>query len=99
MAYFDCAYAVYLDQIISTYTPRPNSIDDLQSIYFLNYPYCIVTLAKETGNEYQGCTINIVVSAQAVQVRNNDLDKDGNVITELTAANFGDIKGWPEAAE
>lgn len=61
--------------------------------------FSTVTLAAETGNEYQGCTINIVVTADAVQMKNNKLDADGNVITELTAANFDDIKGWPIAAE
>ena len=38
------------------------------------------------GNEYQNCTANIIISAQAVQTANNPIP-DGEDVT--------DIKGWP----
>lgn len=43
-----------------------------------------VHFAPEMGNEYQGCTANIVISAQAVQTANN-----GSTVMEAA--------GWPEA--
>lgn len=46
-----------------------------------------VMFAKEMGNEYQNCTANIIVSAQAVQTANNPIPKGGDV---------SDVKGWPE---
>ncbi len=46
-----------------------------------------VVFAKEMGNEYQNCTTNIIVSAQAVQVANNPVPAGGN---------HTDIKGWPK---
>ncbi len=45
-----------------------------------------VTFAPEMGNEYQGCTATIDVSAQAVQTANN-----GTSATEAS--------GWPESDE
>ncbi len=45
-----------------------------------------VHFASEMGNEYQKCTTNIVVSAQAVQAANNPIPDGGDVT---------DIKGWP----
>ena len=38
------------------------------------------------GNGYQGCTADIIVNAQAVQVKNNPLPASGN---------YADIPGWP----
>ena len=43
-----------------------------------------VHIAPEMGNEYQHCTANIEISAQAVQTANN-----GNTVMEAA--------GWPEA--
>ena len=45
-----------------------------------------VSFAPEMGNEYQDCTANIVISAQAVQTANN-----GQSILEA--------QGWPENEE
>ena len=46
-----------------------------------------VMFAKEMGNEYQNCTTNIIISAQAVQVTNNPIPDGGDV---------RDITGWPK---
>lgn len=43
-----------------------------------------IHFAPEMGNEYQNCTANIVISAQAVQTANN-----GSTVMEAA--------GWPEA--
>ena len=45
-----------------------------------------VTFAPEMGNAYQGATADIVVSAQAVQVKNNPKPQGGT---------YADIPGWP----
>lgn len=51
-----------------------------------------VTIDPDMGNEYQHCTIEIHVEAQAVQVKNNEVD-----------ANYGGdytkIQGWPAEPE
>ena len=47
-----------------------------------------VTFAPELGNEYQGCTAQVIVTAQAVQAANNPIPEGG------TAEN---ISGWPAA--
>lgn len=46
-----------------------------------------VFFAEQMGDEYQDCTANIIVSAQAVQTANNPIPAGGNVT---------DVKGWPE---
>lgn len=43
-----------------------------------------VSFSAQMGNEYQNCTANIIISAQAVQTANN-----GNTVQEA--------QGWPEA--
>ena len=43
-------------------------------------------------NSYQGCTVNIAVSAQAVQVKNND---SNGTLTELDSTNYTSVLGWP----
>lgn len=48
-----------------------------------------VELDENVGNEYQNCTIRINITAQAVQVKNNDM------VTVLTAENYSAILGWP----
>ena len=45
-----------------------------------------VGFAPEMGNAYQGCTANVTVEAQAVQVKNNPLPAGGD---------FSKIPGWP----
>ena len=50
-------------------------------------PFDAVTFAAKAGNEYQGCTIDIDVEAQAVQVKNNEIPAGGSVL---------DVQGWPE---
>ncbi len=50
---------------------------------------------EEMDNDYQNCTVNIAISAQAVQVANNP--RDG--IEALTAENLAQVKGWPSPVE
>lgn len=45
-----------------------------------------VRFAKEMGNEYQNCRIEIDIDAQAVQTANNPIPAGGDV---------SDIPGWP----
>lgn len=45
-----------------------------------------VYFSDKASNEYQECTINVIVYAEAVQTANNPIPDDG-VVT--------DIKGWP----
>ena len=51
-----------------------------------------VTFSGTMDNSYQNCTAYVHVSAQAVQVKNNNND---GALTELTAANYSQVKGWP----
>ena len=53
-----------------------------------------VTFAPDMSNAYQGCTVTITVSAQAVQVKNNASD-----LTQLDTSNYTQVKGWPADAE
>lgn len=53
-----------------------------------------VTFDPGMPNEYQGCTVNVNVFAQAVQVKNNT-GAGETPITELTASNYTQIAGWP----
>ena len=46
-----------------------------------------VTFTPKLGNEYQGCTVYIDVTAEAVQLANNPLPESGR---------HEDIPGWPE---
>lgn len=55
-----------------------------------------VKLNELLPNAYQGCVVNIDVTAEAVQVKNNN---NGGELTELTAENYADVLGWPAAAE
>ncbi len=50
---------------------------------------------EEMDNTYQNCTVNIAISAQAVQVANNP--KGG--IEILTAETLANVKGWPTPVE
>lgn len=40
------------------------------------------------GNEFQGATVKVIVSAQALQARNNPIPEGGTT---------ADVQGWPEA--
>ena len=55
-----------------------------------------VRFDESMGNEYQGCTAKVTVSAQAVQVKNNQGTDPDAPITLLTQDNYKEIKGWPE---
>lgn len=46
-----------------------------------------VCFSSAMGNEYQNCTANILIGAQAVQSANNAIPEGGDVT---------DIPGWPE---
>ena len=59
-----------------------------------------VKLNELLPNDYQGCTVDIVVSAQAVQVKNNNSYTVGDktvVLEKLTADTLEYINGWPAA--
>ena len=49
-----------------------------------------VTFAPTMGNEYQNCTVNITVNAEAVQTANNAIPEGGNVTN---------VKGWPDTTQ
>jgi hypothetical protein len=51
------------------------------------------------GNEYQGCTVTLHIHADAVQIKHNNTDGEGNEITQLTAENLSEINGWPASAQ
>lgn len=61
------------------------AVDDGQTVN----PFTEVTFDAAAGNEYQGCTIDITVEAQAVQVKNNLIPDGGSVV---------DVQGWPDNA-
>lgn len=61
----------------------PGPVKDKETVN----PFTEVTFAAEAGNEYQGCTVNIRVDAQAVQVKNNDPTETGGTVL--------DVQGWP----
>lgn len=52
-------------------------------------PFSAVNFDAKMGNDYQGCTVELAVVAQAVQVKNNEMT-DNDVTT---------IMGWPAVAE
>lgn len=49
-----------------------------------------VDFAKEMGNDYQNCTVQLTVEAQAVQTASNKVPEGGSVL---------DVKGWPADGE
>lgn len=51
-----------------------------------------VAILPAMPNEYQGCTITLEIESQAVQVKNNEVDKNYN-------GDYTQIKGWPVAPE
>lgn len=54
--------------------------------------FTAVTFSTAMPNAYQGCAVNVLVEAQAVQVKNNDGNK---TIKTLTTDNVSQINGWP----
>lgn len=50
-------------------------------------------LNPQLPNDYQGCAVTINVLAQAVQVKNNDTDANGQTITTLSPENVDKIAG------
>lgn len=50
-------------------------------------------LNPQLPNDYQGCAVTINVQAQAVQVKNNDTDANGQTIETLTPENVASIAG------
>ena len=50
-------------------------------------------LNPQLPNDYQGCTVTVAVQAQAVQVKNNDTDANGQTIETLTPENVASIAG------
>ena len=60
--------------------------DSVQMNESTNILFDEVRFAKEMGNEYQNCRIEIDIDAQAVQTANNPIPAGGNV---------SDIPGWP----
>lgn len=60
--------------------------------------FSTVNISKNMDNRYQGCSTSIEVSAQAVQVKNNDLNAGGAQVAKLeTTADIAAIQGWPKA--
>lgn len=53
-----------------------------------------VKFDKLMGNEYQNCRVEIKVTAQATQFRNNDPRPEG--VTVLDDTTMLQIKGWPD---
>lgn len=64
------------------YYNRPVAADELTDVLFNE-----VCFAPAMGNEYQNCTANIFIGAQAVQSANNEIPYGGNA---------ADVSGWPE---
>lgn len=60
--------------------------DSVQMNESTNILFDEVRFAKEMGNEYQNCRIEIDIDAQAVQTANNPIPAGGDV---------SDIPGWP----
>lgn len=67
------------------YYEKPVSINEFTDELFKE-----VKFEPLMGNEYQNCTANIIINAQAVQTANNPIPEDGSV---------KDIKGWPSSSE
>ena len=74
---------------------QPGWVDGGDGYYYYSQPlsadqttpelFTAVTFSTDMGNSYQGCTVNVTVYAQAVQVKNNPAP-DGDVTQ---------VVGWP----
>ncbi len=81
---------------VMTYEVGANWIQGEDGYYYYTLPvasgestellFDAVAFSPEMGNEYQGCTANIVIAAQAVQSANN-------------GENVWEAQGWPENEE
>ena len=56
--------------------------------YYTDILFEEVYFAHEMGNDYQDCTVNVIVYAEAVQTANNPIPDGGDVT---------DVQGWPES--
>lgn len=56
--------------------------------------FTTVKFSPSMPNEYQGCTAYVYVTAQAVQVKNNQGTDKETPITKLTESNYTQILGW-----
>lgn len=63
------------------YYDQPVSPENMTGILFET-----IDFHEDTGNEYQSCTANVIIYAQAVQSDNNPIPEGGTV---------ADITGWP----
>jgi len=58
--------------------------------------FTTVSFSGDMDKDYASCTVNVVVSAQAVQKKNND---NNGTLTALTADNYSQVLGWPSVTE
>ena len=72
------------------YYSKPVAADDETERLFQSGT---LMLNPQLPNDYQGCAVTINVLAQAVQVKNNDTDANGQTITTLTPENVASIAG------
>ena len=85
---------------VMTYKVKEGWIDGGDGYYYYNEPVApadstdvlfeTVNFDAAMGNEYQNCTANILIYAEAVQSANNAIPENGDVT---------DIQGWPTAVE
>lgn len=61
--------------------------------------FTAVTLNPNVNNDYQQCKVDVVIKAEAVQMKNNNRNGDA-VLTKLeTVEDLSHIAGWPADAE
>lgn len=82
---------------VMTFSLMNGWVDGNDGYYYFNRPIAAqqmtdvlfdeVYFSEAMGNEYQSCTANILINAQAVQSANNAIPSGGSVT---------DILGWPE---
>jgi len=72
------------------YYLTPVGIGDITSAFTES-----VTLDSSVGNDYQGCTITITVTAQAVQSANNPIPEGLKDLENNTPYSVADVNGWP----
>ena len=72
------------------YYLTPVGIGDITSAFTES-----VTLDSSVGNDYQGCTITITVTAQAVQSANNPIPEGLKDLENNIPYSVADVNGWP----
>ena len=72
------------------YYSKPVAADDETERLFQSGT---LMLNPQLPNDYQGCAVTVAVQAQAVQVKNNDTDANGQTIETLTPENVASIAG------